>query len=69
MGFDELKVHIKKDGTIEIHIGGEVTKLRHYKEILEEAIGPVLEEIKVPQSSPPPVKQVEKDKIKRRIEQ
>ena len=60
MDYDEFKITIKKDGTVEIQVGDEVKKVRHYREIFQDAIGPIKQEIHMPDGAPSPVKQVEK---------
>ena len=55
MDFDEFEIIIKKNGDMLVRIDGlEEKKFKHYREILEEAVGPVRERIEISDDAMPP---------------
>ena len=54
MNYDEFTIVIKKNGEIVVRIEGmEDRKVRHYREIFEDTIGPVKEIIEASDDAPP----------------
>ena len=66
MNYDELEIIVKKNGTVEVRLGDEVKRLRYYKEIFEEVIGEVQNEVEIREGSPEPAKQVDKKQIRQK---
>lgn len=55
MKFEEFEIIIKKNGEIIVRINGLGEKrIRHYRQIFEEAIGPIREGLEVSSDTTPP---------------
>lgn len=55
MNYDEFEIIITKNGEIRVKLNGlEEKKIRYYREILEEAIGPVRKVIEISGEETPP---------------
>ena len=55
MQYDEFEIVIKKTGEIAVKLDDmEEKTVRHYREILEEAIGPVRENVEISGEGSPP---------------
>ncbi len=55
MNTDEFEIIIERDGTIYVKFEGmEEKQVRKYQEIIEEAIGPIREVIKLTDEGTPP---------------